>query len=106
MYFYYAGAGRREEARRLIDQALARIHDDRAAITARALVLAWEGRHAEAKALLPELPPASRRRGQTYHHATYLRACVSALGRRRGRRRPLAEGNRGHRFEGLSRVRA
>jgi len=78
-YFYYAGAGRREDARRLIDEALARNPDDGIALSARALLLAWGGRHAEARALLPALPPAARR-GQTYHHATYLRACVSALG--------------------------
>jgi len=78
-YFYYIGGGRREEARRMIDEALARRPDDGAALSARALLLAWEGRHAEARALLPDLPPAARR-GQTYHHGTYLRACVSALG--------------------------
>ncbi|HMC77930.1 MAG TPA: protein kinase [Vicinamibacterales bacterium] len=78
-YFYYAGANRRDDARRMIDEALARKPDDRSAMSARALVLAWEGRHAEAKALLPELPAAARR-GQTYHHAAYLRACVAALG--------------------------
>ena len=77
-YFYYVGAGRREDARRLIDEALARDPDDRTAMAGRALLLAWEGRYAEAKALLPDLPPASRK-GQTYHHATYLRACASAL---------------------------
>jgi TolB-like protein len=78
-YFYYVGAGRREDARRLIDEALARNPDDGAAVGARALLLAWEGRHAEAKALLSDLPSAARK-GQTYHHATYLRACVSGLG--------------------------
>jgi serine/threonine-protein kinase len=78
-YFYYVGAGRREEARRLIDEALVRNPNDGAAMGARALLLAWEGRYAEAKALIPDLPPAARK-GQTYHHATYLRACGSALG--------------------------
>jgi eukaryotic-like serine/threonine-protein kinase len=77
-YFYYLGAGRREDARRLIDEALARRPDNLSAVSARALLLAWEGRHAEAKALLPELPPSARR-GQTYHHDTYIRACLSAL---------------------------
>ncbi len=78
-YMYYLGAGRREDARRMIDEALARDPDNRFAKGARALLLAWEGRHAEAKALLPDLLPAERK-GQTYHHATYVRACVSALG--------------------------
>ena len=78
-YLYYVGANRRDDARRLIDEALARTPDDRAAMSARALLLAWEGRHADARALLPDLPAAARR-SQTYHHATYLRACVSALG--------------------------
>ncbi len=78
-YFYYVGAGRREDARRLIDEALARDPGDRTAMAARALLLAWEGRYAEAKPLLPDATPAARK-GQTYHHATYLRACASALG--------------------------
>jgi TolB-like protein len=77
-YVYYAGADRREDARRLIDEALARNPNDPRATAVRALVFAWEGRHAEAKALLPDPPPAARR-SQTYHHGTYLRACVSAL---------------------------
>ena len=78
-YFYYAGAGRREDARRLIDEALARNPNDPVAPAGRALVFAWEGRDAEAKTLLPDPPPAARR-AQTYHHGTYLRACVYALG--------------------------
>jgi len=63
----------------MIDEALARNPDDLAATGGKALALAWEGRHAEARALLPEMRPAARL-GQTYHHGTYLRACVSALG--------------------------
>ena len=78
-YFYYVGAGRLDDARRLIDEALARNPDDPVATGGRALLLAWEGRHAEAQSLLPDPPPAARK-GQTYHHGTYLRACVSALG--------------------------
>ena len=78
-HLYYVGAGRRDEARRLIDEALARNPNDLSATGARALLLAWEGRHAEAQSLLPNLSPAARRQ-QTYHHATYLRSCVSALG--------------------------
>lgn len=78
-YLYYVGAGRTADARRLIDEALARKPDDSAALGGRALLAAWEGRHAEAKALLAPLPPAARL-GQTYHHSTYLRACVFALG--------------------------
>jgi serine/threonine-protein kinase len=78
-YAYYLGARRLDEARRLLDEALARNPDNPLALLARAHLLALEGRHAEAKALLPDLPPAARR-GQTYHHATYQRACISALG--------------------------
>jgi len=78
-FFYYVGAGRREDARRQIDEALARNPKNPAATGGRALLLAWEGRHAEAKELLPEPAPAERR-AQTYHHGTYIRACVSALG--------------------------
>lgn len=78
-YAYYIGAGRRDEARRMIDAALARDASNNAAKAALALLLAWEGRHAEAQAIAPALPPTARR-GQTYHHATYGRACIAALG--------------------------
>ena len=78
-YLYYAGAGRLDEARRMIDEALARNPEDGAALGGRALLLAKEGRHAEARRLLkPMAPEAARRR--TYHHATYTRACIDALG--------------------------
>lgn len=79
-YLYYAGAGRHADARRLIDEVLARDPNDAGAKGAEALLLAWEGRYAEARSRLPDLPPTERQ-GQTYHHATYLRACVAALGK-------------------------
>jgi tetratricopeptide (TPR) repeat protein len=77
-YFYYVGAGRLEEARRMIDQALARNPHDEAARNAQAFLLAYEGRHAEARKALVDLAPDARRR-RGYHHLTYLRACLSAL---------------------------
>ena len=77
-HLYYVGAGRLDEARRMIDEALARNPEDRGALNGRALLLAREGRHAEARRLLkPMLPTAAR--GRTYHHATYARACIDAL---------------------------
>ena len=41
--------------------------------------MAKEGRHAEARRLLEPMPPEAAR-GRTYHHATYTRACIDALG--------------------------
>ena len=78
-YLYYAGAGRLDEARRMIDEALARNPEDGAALGGRALLLAKEGRHVEARRLLKPMPPEAARR-RTYHHATYTRACIDALG--------------------------
>jgi TolB-like protein len=77
-YLYYVGAGRLDEARRMIDEALARNPDDPAASTGRALLLAKEGRHAEARRLLGPMQPDAAR-GRTYHHGTYMRACIDAL---------------------------
>ena len=77
-YLYYAGAGRLEEARPLIDQALARNPQDEGARTAQALLLAYQGRHVEARKALPDLPPDARR-SRTYHHGAYQRACITAL---------------------------
>ena len=74
--FYYAGAGQREDTRRLIDEALARNPNDLGAAAGRALVFAWEGRDAEARALLPDPPPGARRE-QTYITArTFAPACA------------------------------
>ncbi len=77
-YSYYLGAGRLEEARRMIEQSLVRNSTDSGALAARAALLAREGRHAEARALLAQLPPANTA-SRTYHHATYGRACVNGL---------------------------
>jgi tetratricopeptide (TPR) repeat protein len=78
-YFYYVGAGRLDEARRMIDGALARNPEDGSALTGRALLLAKEGRHAEARRLLRPMPPEAARK-RTYHHGTYTRACIDGLG--------------------------
>jgi TolB-like protein/Tfp pilus assembly protein PilF len=78
-YMYYIGAGRLDEARRMIDEILARNPETAGALAGgRALLLAKEGRHAEARRLLKPLPPDAAK-GRTYHHATYLRACIDAL---------------------------
>ena len=61
-HLYYVGAGRVDEARRMIDEALARNPEDGAALGGRALLLAKEGRHAEARRLL-EAAAAGRREG-------------------------------------------
>ena len=77
-HLYYVGAGRFDEARRMIDEALARNPEDGAALSGRALLEAKEGRHAEARRLLKPMAPGAAR-GRTYHHATYARACIDAL---------------------------
>lgn len=76
----YLGAGRVDEARRLIDDALTRNPGDAAILRGgRSLQLAFEGRFAEAEALLTPATPAARK-SRTFHHAAYSRACVYALG--------------------------
>ena len=75
---YYVGAGRLDEARRMLDEALARNPKDGAALDGMALLLAKEGRHAEARRLLTPMP-ANAAMGRTYHHGTYQRACIDAL---------------------------
>jgi eukaryotic-like serine/threonine-protein kinase len=76
--FFYVGAGRLDEAQRLIDAALARDPKDGRALGSRALILASQGRHAEAqKYLVP--PPPNRLLNRTWHHGSYQRACISSL---------------------------
>ena len=77
-YAYYVGAGRLDEGRRLIDVVLLRNPQDAFATLARSLLLAKEGRFADAKATLPPVPPEATT-ALTYHHATYQVACVYAL---------------------------
>jgi Tetratricopeptide repeat len=62
----------------MIDEALARDPKNVSALGGRVLLLAKEGRHDEARRLLKPMPPEAAR-GQTYHHATYMRACIDAL---------------------------
>jgi TolB-like protein len=77
-YAYFVGAGRLDEARRMIDEVLAREPDHTFALRAKALLLAKEGLHTEARRTFqPFLPDDAR--GRTYHHATYTRACIDAL---------------------------
>jgi serine/threonine protein kinase/tetratricopeptide (TPR) repeat protein len=78
-YSYYLGAGRLDEARGMIDAVLARDPSDGGTILARARLLAMQGRHAEARALLKP-PPPDAALSRTFHHATYQRACIYALG--------------------------
>jgi tetratricopeptide (TPR) repeat protein len=76
-YFYYIGAGRTDEARRMIDQALTRNPNDPAARGGRGLLLAVEGKYPEARAQLPNTDNV--RMNRNFHHAAYTRACVSGL---------------------------
>jgi eukaryotic-like serine/threonine-protein kinase len=75
-YFYYIGAGRTDEGRRMVDQALARNPKDPIAAGGRFWLLALEGKYSEARKMLTV---AGGEMNRTYHHATYLKACVSAL---------------------------
>ena len=79
IFLSYLGAGRLGDAKRLIDDALARNPNDRVAHTARLMQLAFEGKFAEAEARLPPVMPANRM-ARNFHHAAYARACIYALG--------------------------
>jgi TolB-like protein/Tfp pilus assembly protein PilF len=74
----YVGAGRLNDARPMIDEALARNPNDRVARDLRAVLVAKEGKHTEAAAMLVPLSE-SQRMGRAFHHAAYNRACVYAL---------------------------
>jgi TolB-like protein/Tfp pilus assembly protein PilF len=77
-YAFYLGAGRLDEGQRLIEAALARNSKDPLATSSRALLLAHQGRHAEAeKYLVP--PAADRLLNRTWHHGAHQRACISGL---------------------------
>ena len=75
-FLYYLGAGRTDEARRMIDQALARNPNAGIAADGRLWLLALEGKYAEARATLTR---PFNEMSRVFHHATYLRACVFAL---------------------------
>ena len=77
-YLYYARRGPSRRSQTNDREALARNPEDGGALAGRALLLAKEGRHAEARRLLKPMPPEAAR-GHTYHHATYTRACIDAL---------------------------
>ena len=77
-YFFYAGAGRVVEAQRLVDAALARNPNDGVASSTKALILAYQGRHAEARKYLAPVP-ADRLMNRTWHHGSYQRACIFGL---------------------------
>jgi hypothetical protein len=63
----------------MIDEALARNPNDDGARAQLPLLLAREGKHAQAEALLRPVSDAQRiNRG--FHHIAYSRACVYALG--------------------------
>ena len=74
LYFYYIGAGRYDEANRLIDVALDRNPKDALALGARDQIQAHQGK---AQGVRPPLSTAARM-NRTMHHATYARACVWA----------------------------
>lgn len=74
---FYLGAGRVADAGRMIEAALAK-DPNSVPEASRALLLAWQGRHAEARAL--RTPAAQQlRMSRTYHHRTYAWACVNGL---------------------------
>ena len=77
-YFYYVGARRFDEGQRLIDAALAQNPKDGLAKGARALLLAYQGKHAQAQQWLDPIADDFRM-DRRFHHAAYLRACISAL---------------------------
>jgi eukaryotic-like serine/threonine-protein kinase len=77
-YYFYVGAGRLEEGQRLIDAALARDPKDGLAKGARALLLAFQGKHAEAQQWLDPIADDFRM-DRRFHHAAYQRACISSL---------------------------
>lgn len=77
-YAYYLGAGRLDEARRMMDEAFAS-GIGRGQENPRAMLLAMEGRHAEARALLKPVPVEAGL-SRTFHHGAYQRACTYALG--------------------------
>jgi eukaryotic-like serine/threonine-protein kinase len=77
-YFYYVGARRFDEGQRLIDAALAQNPKDGLAKGARALLLAYQGKHAQAQQWLDPIADDFRM-DRRFHHAAYLHACISAL---------------------------
>jgi eukaryotic-like serine/threonine-protein kinase len=79
LYFYYLGAGRVDESRRLIDVAGDRNPANTMLPGARAMLLALEGKHADAHAQAQRPPlPAAVRLNRTMHHAAYFQACLWA----------------------------
>jgi TolB-like protein len=77
IYNSHLGAGRMDDARRLIDERLAREPGNPSALAARSLLRAYEGAFGEAERLLTVT--ATERTARTFHHAAYARACVYAL---------------------------
>jgi len=77
-FYFYVGAGRFDEGQRLIDAALAQNPKDGLAKGGRALLLAHQGKHAEAQQWLDPITDDFRM-DRRFHHAAYQRACISAL---------------------------
>lgn len=75
----YVGGGDVVEARRHLTEALATNPKNTVLRALNALLLAREGKFREAEAAL-ETPTEAQRRNRNYHHGTYSRACVYALG--------------------------
>jgi eukaryotic-like serine/threonine-protein kinase len=80
-FFYYLGADRVDESRRLIEVAADRNPANPTLTAARAMLLALEGKHADAQAQAQRPPlPAAARLNRTMHHAAYFQACLWARG--------------------------
>ncbi len=75
----YVGGGDVVEARRHLTEARAQNPNAPILRGLNAQLLAREGKFREAEAAL-ETPTEAQRRNRNYHHGTYLRACVYALG--------------------------
>jgi tetratricopeptide (TPR) repeat protein len=75
----YVGGGDVAVARRHLTEELSRNPNDNVLLALNAQLLAREGKFREAEAALAT-PTEAQRRNRNYHHATYLRACVYALG--------------------------
>ena len=73
------GGGEVSEARRHLTEALAANPNDSILRALNAQLLAREGKFREAEAAL-DTPTEAQRRNRNYHHGSYLRACVYALG--------------------------
>jgi adenylate cyclase len=74
----HVGAGRLDDARQMIDDALAQNPNNAVARGSLVLLLAKEGKHTKAAAMVAPVSE-SQRMNRNFHHSTYNRACIYAL---------------------------